>query len=243
MSCWVRWFSKEPEFSEARAIIASPGLRSVGLLSLIYLIEKLKPTLLAKLYSTSFPVVHEVMPSYSPHPSARGRGGVFIQSGTSAEPCVNFYVYDNVLLVRGYQANFYGQRQVAEKTMDLLVEMNVKEVIGLAAHATSASEVCTAATRLDMVKKYDELLQVSSHYTGPLMGFTGLTLGEASVRGVDGVCLFARTTPDVDDPERPDCDAARKLTEVVAKLLELKIDASDFARTAAARLSFLREAD
>ncbi|RLE48902.1 MAG: hypothetical protein DRJ33_08645, partial [Candidatus Methanomethylicota archaeon] len=120
-TCWVQELLKKPKLEHAKAILASPGLRSIGWLVVNYFIEKLKPTLIAKVFSTSFPVIYESSPTYSTHPAMRGRGGVFVDSGISLEPCAEVYLHEEKLvLVKGYQANFYGQREVAEKTIEFL---------------------------------------------------------------------------------------------------------------------------
>ncbi|RLE50059.1 MAG: hypothetical protein DRJ31_02700 [Candidatus Methanomethylicota archaeon] len=238
-TCWVQELSRKPKLEHAKAILASPGLRSVGWLAINYFVEKLKPTLIAKIYSTSFPVIYETIPSYSTHPAMRGRGGVFIDSGTSSEPSVEIYLHeDSLVLVKGYQANFYGQREVAEKTIEFLREIGVKLLIGLAAHATGEEEFCLAATKPELVKEYCEVFQAKTCYVGPLLGFTGLTLGEAAICGLDGICVFAKTMANPDFPEQPDYEAAKKLANIIANFLGIKLDLSDFEKIASSKTSF-----
>lgn len=69
---------------------------------------------------------------------------------------------------------------------------------------------------------------VNVSYRGPLMGFTGLILGEACIKGMDGLCLFSKTTPNPERPEHPDPKSAQVLVGKVVEVLGLSIDLSDF---------------
>jgi proteasome assembly chaperone (PAC2) family protein len=60
------------------------------------------------------------------------------------------------------------------------------------------------------------------------MGFSGLVLGLAKLRGIKGVCLFGRSQPSVEDPEYPDPRAAKKVLETLSRILNLNLDLSAF---------------
>jgi proteasome assembly chaperone (PAC2) family protein len=93
-------------------------------------------------------------------------------------------------------------------------------------------EVCCAATDLELIedlKKHD----IGTGYEGPFMGFSGLVLGLAKLRGIKAACLFGRSQPSIEDPEYPDVRAARKVLEALSRVLELDLDLSGFDETKA----------
>lgn len=224
--CWIKVFERT-KIDGGLALIASPGLRSAGWLAINFLIEKIKPSLIAKIFSTSFPIQHETIPTYNAQPDARGVGGVFVDSGLATEPSVEVYrAGGDLMIVRGYQANFYGQRETAEKTVELLEQLGASLIIGLAAHATGKGDLCIAATKPELVEHYSRTLKAEA-YQGPLLGFTGLTLGEAAIRDIDAICILTKTTTNDEFPEQPDYEAAKKLVRAIISLLKLEIDPFD----------------
>jgi proteasome assembly chaperone (PAC2) family protein len=234
---WIRYLDLKPNLNQAVAIAASPGLRSVGVLSLEYLISKLNAKLFAELYSAHFPVIYETAPSYSTQPRVYGYIGVLIDSGEVKIPSVKFYIYGNIVLVRGYQANFHGQWEVAEETVNLLHDIGVKRIIALAAYGVEGSQICIAAVRKDLIREFSSKYMVDVGYKGPLMGFTGLILGVAYIKNMDALCLLSRTTPNPQDPEDPDPKSAQILTGKIVEILDLNIDLSDFMDIVSRRLS------
>jgi proteasome assembly chaperone (PAC2) family protein len=60
------------------------------------------------------------------------------------------------------------------------------------------------------------------------MGFSGLVLGMAKLRGIKGICLFGRSQPSVEDPEYPDPQAAKRVLEALSRVLDLNLDLSGF---------------
>jgi len=234
---WIKYVDLKPNLNQAVAIAASPGLRSVGILSLEYLIYKLNAKLFAELYSAYFPVVYETAPSYSTQPRVYGYIGVLVDTGEVKIPSVKFYVYDNIVLVRGYQANFHGQWEVAEETVSLLQDIGVRRIIALAAYGVEGSQICIAAVREDLIKEFSSKYMVNVGYKGPLMGFTGLILGLAYIKNMDALCLLSRTTPNPEDPEDPDPRSAQILTGKIMEVLGLNIDLSDFTDVVSRRLT------
>jgi proteasome assembly chaperone (PAC2) family protein len=209
------------------AIVGSRGLRSVGKIAIDFLIEKLQPRLIEELYSTHFPIIYQTQPSYAAHPDYPGRPGIWLQKDRVQLPRVEFYLADSprLLLTRGYHPNFQGQYEVAEQVLDIYEKHSVRRVFVLAGYGAGEGEVCCAATDLELV---DELKQhgVGPGYQGPFIGFSGLILGSAKLRGMKAVCLFGRSEPNLEDPELPDPRAAMKVLEKLARILEFSIDLS-----------------
>jgi proteasome assembly chaperone (PAC2) family protein len=214
------------------AIVGSRGLRSVGKIAVDYLVEKLQPRLIEELYSPHFPMIYQTQPSYAAHPDYPGRPGVWLQHDRIELPKVEFYLSDSprLLLTRGYHANFQGQHEVAEQVLDIYEKHSVTRLFVLAGYGVGEGEVCCAATDPELV---DELKKrgIGTGYEGPFIGFSGLVLGLAKLRGVKGICLFGRSQPNLEDPESPDPRAAGKVLERLADILELNLDLTGLEKT------------
>lgn len=214
------------------AIVGCRGLRSVGKIAVDYLVEKLQPRLIEELYSPHFPMIYQTQPSYAAHPDYPGRPGVWLQHDRIELPKVEFYLSDSprLLLTRGYHANFQGQHEVAEQVLDIYEKHSVTRLFVLAGYGVGEGEVCCAATDPELV---DELKKhgIGTGYEGPFIGFSGLVLGLAKLRGIKGICLFGRSQPNPEDPESPDPRAAGKVLEKLADILELDLDLTGLQKT------------
>jgi len=212
---------------ELVAIVGSRGLRSVGKIAIDYLIEKLHPSLIDELHSPHFPIVYQTQPSYAAHPDYPGKPGIWIQKDRAQLPRIEFYLSKSprLLLTRGYHANFQGQHSVAEQVLDVYEKNSVSRLFVLAGYGVGEGEVCCAATDAELV---DELKKrgIGTGYEGPFMGFSGLVLGLAKLRGIKGVCLFGRTQPNLEFPELPDVKAAKKVLGALNEILSLDLDLS-----------------
>jgi hypothetical protein len=106
----------------------------------------------------------------------------------------------------------------------------VTRLFVLAGYGVGEGEVCCAATDPELV---DELKKrgIGTGYEGPFIGFSGLVLGLAKLRGIKGICLFGRSQPNPEDPESPDPRAAGKVLEKLADILELDLDLTGLQKT------------
>jgi len=218
--------------TELVGIVASRGMRSIGIIAIDYLIKKLQPRLIDELYSTHFPIIYETQPSYAAHPEYSGRPGVWLRGTEVALPRIEFYLSDSprLLLTRGYHANFQGQYEIAEQVLDIYEKHSVKRLFVLAGYGVGEGEVCCAATDLELIEELKKH-GVGTGYEGPFMGFSGLVLGLAKLRGIPGACLFGRSQPSIEDPEYPDPRAAKKVLETLSQVLDLNLDLSGFDET------------
>jgi uncharacterized protein len=206
---WIRRVNK-PKLRAPIAIVGAPGLRSVGQLAVDNLINDLKATLAAELYSSHFPVIYETSPSYIPSPDLPGESGFIIKHSNVSLPKIEFYYSSNpdLIIAKGYHANFSGQYEVAEN------------VFVLAGYGREGEDVYGAATSLSIVdelKKY----HIEKGYVGPFYGFSGLIFGLTKLRGIDAVCLFGRTKPNLEYPEDPDPQAAKILLGKLNQILSV----------------------
>ncbi|MCP8304076.1 MAG: PAC2 family protein [archaeon] len=223
---WIE-YTGQPVVKEATAIVGSPGLGSIGKIAVDYLVEELRPKLVAELYSPHFPILYQTKPSYVTHPDFPGQAGIKFQRGQVELIKVEFYSLASppLLITKGYHANFKGQYEVADRVLDLYQEFGVKRMIVLAGYGTEGRDVCCAATDLELL---EELMKcgISTGYEGPFYGLSGLVFGLGMLRGIRGMCLFGRTQPNLVDPEYPDPKAAKAVLERLSSLLNFTIDFS-----------------
>ncbi|MCP8316295.1 MAG: PAC2 family protein [archaeon] len=223
---WIKYI-EEPMVKEPIAIVGSPGLRSIGKIAVDYLIEELKPSLVAELYSPYFPILYQTMPSYVSHPDYPGQAGTLLKGGQVELPTVEFYLlpFPKLLITKGYHANFKGQYEVAHQVLDFYQEFGVKKMIVIAGYGREGKDVCCAATDLEFIRELKEY-DIDAGYEGPFYGFSGLVFGLGMLRDIKGVCLFGRTQPNIEDPEYPDPKAAKAVLERLSIMLNFTIDLS-----------------
>ena len=219
MSTWIRHLVR-PELSDPVAVVGSPGLRSVGQLVIDYLKDDLKPTLIAELHSSHFPLFYQTSPSYTPSPEFPGEAGVRVDSSRPTLPEVEFHYSSapELIITRGYHANFYGQYEVAERVLDVFEEWGVQRLIVIAGYAQEGADVCCAATNVSLLKEM-EGKGIGKGYEGPFYGFSGLVFGLAALRDMKGICLFGRTQLSREYPESPDRSVVDTIIEKLYRIL------------------------
>ena len=74
------------------------------------------------------------------------------------------------------------------------------------------------------LKKHGVVFQ---QVTGPIVGAAGLLLGLGALRGMQGICLMGETHGNYADPK-----SARRVTEVLSKLLKLDVSLKDLDKQA-----------
>lgn len=216
---WIKQY-EVPKLDKPVAIVGSPGLRSVGKLVVDSLIERTRAQLIADLYSTNLPTIYETKPSYAAHPAFPGGGGVIVASGLLDMPKVQFYAAKkpDLIIVKGYHANFEGQYVVAKRVIDFLAELQVKRMIVAAGYGSKEPNVVCAATSQQLLSEIKDKYSIVTGYKGPFMGFSGLVFGLSKLRQIEAVCLFAGTQPNQEDLEYPDKEASER---TMAKLKEI----------------------
>jgi proteasome assembly chaperone (PAC2) family protein len=210
------------------AIVGSSGLRSVGMLVTDHLISELQATVIARLYSSHFPLFYQTSPSYASMPQLPGKAGIAITHHSSELPKIEFYYssVSNLLIIRGYHANFFGQYEAAEKTLDFFEELGIERTIVIAGYARDSEAVCCAATSLSLLEEMKQYA-IEPGYEGPFYGYSGLVFGLTALRDIEGICLFGRTKPNLDFPECPDPTAARLVLERLTQILNVNITLPD----------------
>ena len=226
MDTWINFAGDKPSFKEPKAIIGSPGLRSIGKLAVEYLIREFKPKLFAELYSHYFPVSYALSASYISSPTYLGEVGVSVE-GAPKIPRIEFYAQEehDLIIVKGYQADFNGQYEVAKKTVDFLKELGVKEIISLAGDGHGGEGIHCATTNLELLNNLKKK-GFEAGYIGPFLGFSGLTIGLGKENEIEGICLFGRTTPNQEEPEFPDPTGAKNILDALNTILNMNLDTS-----------------
>ncbi|NLE03504.1 MAG: hypothetical protein GX638_01705 [Crenarchaeota archaeon] len=213
-----------PIFDKPVAVVGSPGLRSVGKLVVETLIEKTNAQAITEIYSTHLPSIYETKPSYAAHPAFPGGGGVSANLGLIDMPKVEIFASKKpeLIIVKGYHANFEGQYIVAGKLLELLAEMKVKKMIVTAGYGSKDKNICCAATSLELLSEMKEKYQVGTGYKGAFMGFSGLVFGLSKLEKIQSICLFAGTQPSQENLEDPDKEASEKIVEKLKELLDFQ---------------------
>jgi proteasome assembly chaperone (PAC2) family protein len=220
---WTKRYATA-ELTEPVAVVGSPGLRSIGKLTVDSLIAQTGAQLSAEIYSTHLPSIYQTTPSYAAHPSLPGMGGAIVEAGNMDLPKVQFFGCANpaLILVRGYHPNFAGQFTVAEKVVDLLSEMQVRKMYVVAGYGSKETKICCAANSKKAIDEMKEKFDIGIGYKGPFMGFSGLVFGLSKLRNIESVCLFAGTEPKEDDLEFPDKQASDRVVDLLNRILGLK---------------------
>lgn len=224
---WIKILEK-PILKSPIAIAASQGLRSVGRLTLDYLIDYFNPKLIAEIYSYYFPLIHGNKPSYIPDPNLVGEAGIFLFEEEIEIPCIKNYLIDSheIILTYGYQADFKGQYEIAEAVLEFYKEIGIKKIIVLAGYTGGEENVCCAANNPNILKEMEKY-GLKPFYKGPFYGFSGILLGLSKFYNIEGLCLFGRTKPSIEDPEEPDIEASKNVLYKLSEILNLKMDFSN----------------
>lgn len=222
---WMKRYPT-PKLHNPVAIVGSPGLRSIGKLVVDRLIAQTKAELIAELYSTHMPSIYQTTPSYAAHPSMPGMGGAIVESGNVDFPKVQFYACQNppLIFARGYHPNFEGQFTVAEKVVEFLSEMHVKQMFVVAGFGSKEKKICCAANSQKAISDMKDKFDIGIGYKGPFMGFSGLVFGLSKLKDIEALCLFASTEPKEEDLEFPDMEASDRVVELLNRMLSLSKD-------------------
>ena len=123
-----------------------------------------------------------------------------------------------------------GHYEIVEKIIDFCAELGVKKMFTLGGFATGEIEetkeidVLGAVNDAKLVKQYGDAgvnFTDTASRIGMIVGATGLLIGMAKQRNMDGVCLMGETTgfPILTDPR-----AAEKVLKSLIKMLKLNVD-------------------
>lgn len=210
---------KKPKLHNPLFIEGLPGVGNVGRIAGGYLVEELKAEKFAELLSSHF------MPF------------VLLHQSSSVHLLKNEFYYwhgkkkgqrDLIILIGDTQSmSPEGHTEVVEEILGFVKKFGVKEMITLAGlgvgEERETPEIIGAVNHSSMVKKYKKfgVKFDAGARVGTIAGASGLLLGLGSYHKIKGVCLLGETTG---YPLIPDPKTAKIMLEILAKILNVKID-------------------
>ena len=204
---------ERPKLSNAVLIEGLPGIGLVGKLAADHMLDELKAKKFAELYSV-----------YLPPQVIIGEDGI-VKLVNNEFYYVKRKGSDLILLVGDFQGlTPDSQYKISEKILDLAEEFGVKTICTLGGlgtgNVTKNPKVFGAATDQKLV---DELKEhgVIFRGGGGIFGASGLLLGLGKIRNMGAYCLMGETHGQIIDAK-----SAEVVLEVLAKILNIKIDMS-----------------
>ncbi|MCD6529891.1 PAC2 family protein [Candidatus Bathyarchaeota archaeon] len=207
---------ENPGLKDPILIEGFPGLGEVGRIAVQFLIKKLKAKKLAELYSPHFP--HYVL--VDDNGVARLLSGRFFfwkdKEGR----------HDIILLTGDSQAQTIdGQYEVTDKIIEFAKSKGVKLAISLGgyrAESKEGPEVIAISSSPSILELAYKAGAKASPEGNPVVGMAGLLVGLAKFKGIEALCILAKTKGYLPDPE-----ASKKSLRVLANLLKIQVDLSD----------------
>jgi uncharacterized protein (TIGR00162 family) len=212
----VTIFNEKPELESPILIEGLPGVGNVGKLAAEHLVEQLKATKFADIYSKFFP----------PQVLLDDDGIIRLVSnemyyckGVEGRP-------DLMILIGDYQGlTPDGQYELSDHILNLAQEYNVSRVYTLGGYGVGKMvekpRVLGAATDMDLVVEMKEkgVIFSKGEPGSGIVGASGLLLGLGKVRGMKAVCLMGETSGYFVDPK-----GAEAVLRILTKLVGADVD-------------------
>lgn len=229
---------EKPKLTNPVLLEGLPGVGNIGRVAAGYLIEELKATKFATLYSEHF------FPF------------VMLQNEKQIHLLKNEFYYwkakkkgqrDLIILIGDCQPlSPNGHYEVIEKILDFAQGLGAKEVFTMGGIATGELEekpkTLGAVTDEALVAEYKgaDIDFNAGKKVGYIVGAAGLMLGLGKERGMKGLCLLGETSgfPIVTDPK-----AAEIVLRSVVKLLNLTVDMSKLDKRVKEMETFIRRVE
>jgi uncharacterized protein (TIGR00162 family) len=212
-------YYERPELNNTILIEGLPGIGLVGKLAADHLQDELKAKKFAEIISPFLPPQISIQ-----------------DDGTLRLVKMELHYWkdkkNNLILLLG---DFQGvspdsQYQLAEKTLDMAEEFNVKKIFTLGGLGTGAitkkPRVFGAATSRNLVEEMEKY-GIIFKGGGAIFGASGLLLGLGMERGMDGVCIMGETHGQIIDAK-----SAEAVLTVLTKILDIEIDMTELERKA-----------
>lgn len=209
-------FKEKPVLKDPVFVEGLPGVGNVGKLAAEHLVDQLKAVKFAELFSKYFP----------PQVLVNDSGTIRLVSNELYYVQRPASVHDVVIMTGDYQGlTPDGQYELSDKTLKIIKDLGVKRVFTLGGYGLGKMiekpRVLGAATDLELVeemKKFGVTFSKGEPGSG-IVGASGLLLGLGNLYGMKSVCLMGETSGYFVDPK-----GAQAVLEVLAKILEVKID-------------------
>ena len=209
-------FKEKPKLREPVMVEGLPGVGNVGKLAAEHMVDQLKAVKFADVFSKYFP----------PQVLVNDSGTIRLVSNEL------YYVMrpdksnDLVILIGDYQGlTPDGQYELSDRTLQIAKDIGVKRVFTLGGYGLGKMiekpRVLGAATDQELVdemKGFGVTFSKGEPGSG-IVGASGLLLGLGLLYGIRSVCLMGETSGYFVDPK-----GAQAVLEVLAKILDVKID-------------------
>lgn len=206
---------KEPDVKNPVLVEGLPGIGHVGRIAAKHLCEELGAERFASLFSDTFP------------PQV-----LIKKSGVIQEMRNDFYYWksddgkrDMLFVIGNTQSSTpEGQYLLSNQILDMCVKYGVKMIYTLGGlgvgRIVEKPKVYGAVTHEKLIPSLEKLnVIVKRDGMGQIIGVSGLLLGLARIRGLEGMCLMGETSGYYLDP-----NSARAILEVLCKLLGVSVD-------------------
>ncbi|MEW6069946.1 MAG: proteasome assembly chaperone family protein [Candidatus Thermoplasmatota archaeon] len=217
----VKFVGDKPKLKSPIFIEGLPGVGNVGKLAADYLVDETKAKLFAIIYSKHLPPQ------------------VFVDEEGVIKQADNRLYYlekpELLILCGDYQGlTPEGQYELADAVLEIAEQFKVKRILTLGGYGVGRMvikpRVIGATTSKELVKElknYGVAFPKGEPGSG-IIGASGLLLGLGKLRNIEGMCLMGETAGYFADPR-----AARAVLEILANILDIKLDFSELERKAA----------
>lgn len=231
---------EEPDLENPILIEGLPGIGNVGRIAAEYMIGQLDTEKFAELYSPYFmPIVliHEdevrlLKCEFHYWKNENGNDLIFLVGDTQAG-----------------KDRTQGHFKVSEKIIDFAEKLGVERVFTLGGFSTGEveeeiegrPEVLGAVTHKDLIQEFSDSrvnFEDTDSRIGMIVGGTGLLLGMAKNKGLEGICLMGETAgfPILTDPK-----SAEEVVDVLTDILDIDITLEEMDKKVEEMEEFLQK--
>jgi uncharacterized protein (TIGR00162 family) len=211
---------KKPKLDSPKMIEGLPGIGNVGRIAVDFLVDKLKAKKFMTMYSKTFP------------------NTVFMNDDSTVTlPSIDFFYSKkpNIIFVVGdiQTASENDSYSLVDKILQVAEQFGVSEIITIGGiglgNEPSSPSVHGAGTNKEMVKKLKKMGVKcdGANTVGLIIGATGMLLGMASIKGIQGFSMLAQT---LGHPTHFGFRAARSVLKVLQKYLGLEFPLDDIEK-------------
>lgn len=208
-----------PKLKNPVLVCGLPGSGYVGKLAVDHLIDEMKGTPFANIFSSSFPPQ------------------VLIHSDGTADLMKNTLYHckskslDLVLLSGDAQpVSPESEYEMADEITKICEKLGVKEIYTLAAYITGsftkAQRVYGTSTSKEIIKNFSKY-GVNPMNSGSITGMNGLIIGVGKRKNITGICLLGETSGYV-----VDAMASKAVLETLGTILGIKLDLAGITKKA-----------
>ncbi len=212
-------FSEQPQFDAPILVEGLPGVGNVGKLAAEHLLDQLKATKFADIYSSYFP----------PQVVVDEEGVIKLVNNELYYSKADGKHPDLIILVGDYQGlTPEGQYDLSDYIIQLCQKWGVKTIFTLGGYGigkmVEQPRVLGAATSKEVVEemKAKGVIFSKGEPGSGIVGASGLLLGLSKVYGLQAVCLMGETSGYFVDPK-----GAEAVLRILASILNVEIDFSD----------------